>query len=706
MHTPESQASWMDKTMLLLKKEDTLTDIALLRDVLHFHERKYYIEDNPLISDFEYDQLYQKLVRLEEKYPDQISPDSPTQRVSSDLSGDFVPVQHLVPMLSLDNSYNEEDLSNFDLSVKKLCGLPPEFRVDYCVEPKFDGGSIALVYENDILVRAATRGNGQMGEEMTPNAKTLPSIPLRARFSAYGISRAELRGEALIRKEVFEKINAEREKEGLTLFANPRNAATGGLRTKDPNETRKRGLEAFVYQLAFAQTADGQNFLPTLNTHYAGIELLGNLGFKIPRQEKTLCRGIEEVHDFVRKWEEARDAYGYEIDGMVVKVNDLRQQEKCGYTAHHPRWAIAFKFKAKQATSTLLAVEYQVGKIGSITPVAKIDTVHLAGVNVSSISLHNEEFIRSKDLRLHDKVLIERAGDVIPYIVKSFPELRSGYEKEIQFPEYCPINTTTRQVKLIREEGEAAWRCPDCVCGAQNLQKMIFHISKDAMDIDGFGKANIERFYNLGWIRDISDIYRLDYSQMAQLEGFGKKSAENIKAAVEKAKKNSIHRLLHSLSIHHLGKKASKLIAEHVNHVLDLVHWTTDKYLDIKDIGPVVAENMQTWFSNQSNIDLLLRMERYGVNLIQTEEDKPMEVASDGKLVGKTILFTGTLQQMGRKEAEEKAAKSGARIISAVSAQLDILVVGEKAGSKLKKARDLGNVQILTEEEFLQLIQG
>lgn len=695
----------MDKTTQLLKKEASLSQIVMLRDVLHFHERKYYIEDNPLISDFEYDQLYQQLVNLEERHPEYITPDSPTQRVSSDLSGDFVPVQHTVPMLSLDNSYNEQDLSDFDQAVKKLCGLDGGINIEYCVEPKFDGGSIALLYENDVLVRAATRGNGQMGEEMTPNARTLPSIPLRAPFSEFGIARAELRGEALIRKDIFEKINREREREGLTLFANPRNAATGGLRTKDPSETRKRGLEAFVYQLAFAQTANGENFLPTMNTHFAGIELLGNLGFKIPREEKKICYGIEEVHTFVRKWEEARDAYDYEIDGMVIKVNNLQQQEKCGFTAHHPRWAIAFKFKAKQATSTLLAVEYQVGKIGSITPVAKIDTVHLAGVNVSSISLHNEEFIKSKDLRIHDKVLIERAGDVIPYVVKSFSELRNGKEVEIQFPEFCPINTTTQQVRLIREEGEAAWRCPNCVCGAQNLQKMIFHISKDAMDIDGFGKANIERFYHLGWIKDISDIYRLDYEKISQLEGFGKKSAENIKASVEKAKKNPIHRLLHSLSIHHLGKKASKLIAERINHVLDLTSWKEDKYLDIKDIGPVVAENMQTWFSNPANIDLLVRMEELGVNLTQTGEDKPLEVAADGKLGGKTILFTGTLQQMGRKEAEERAAKAGARNISAVSSQLDILVVGEKAGSKLKKARELGTVQVLTEDEFLQLIQ-
>lgn len=704
MYTPESQQHYIDLSKRFLQAPAGKEDMVALKECLIFHERKYYIEDNPLIADYEYDKLYQQLIHLEEKYPDLITPDSPTQRVSTDLSGDFPPVQHLVPMLSLDNSYDENDLKDFDASVKKLCGLAANDDVAYCVEPKFDGGSIALVYENDLLVRGATRGNGTMGEEMTKNAKSLSSIPLKASFSKYGVARAELRGEALIRKDNFERINREREKEGLTLFANPRNAATGGLRTKDAGETRKRGLEAFVYQLAFAQDINGNNLLPELKTHMAGIDLLGSLGFKIPEAEKKLCSNISEAAAFIRQWEAKRDDYAYEIDGMVLKVNDLNLQEKCGFTAHHPRWAIAFKFKAKQATSKLLAVEYQVGKIGSITPVAKIEPVYLAGVTVSSISLHNEEFIRSKDLRLGDTVLVERAGDVIPYIVKSFPELRKGDEQPILFPEDCPVNNTQTPVKLVREEGEAAWRCPNCVCGAQNLQKMIFHVSKDAMEVDGFGKSYVERFYSLGWVRDISDLYNLDYDRIAALEGFGARSAEKLKLSVDKAKQNPIHRLLLSLSIHHLGKKASKLIAEQISHVLDLRGWTVERFLEIKDIGPVVAENVTAWFDDPQNVAMLQRMESYGVNLSQTEEDMPLVAAADGVLAGKTILFTGTLMTMGRKEAEEMAAKAGAKNISAVSPNLNILVVGEKAGSKLKKASELGTVEILTEEEFLARI--
>jgi len=705
MYSTDTQQHFVALSKKFISSPATANDLKELRDLLVFHERKYYIEDSPLISDFEYDILYKQLVSLEEQYPEQITPDSPTQRVSTDLSGDFAPVQHTVPMLSLDNSYNEDDLNDFDAAVKKLCNLPSDVDIEYCVEPKFDGGSIALVYENDVLVRAATRGNGTMGEEMTPNARTLPSIPLKADFASFGIVKAELRGEALIRKDNFERINKEREKEGLTLFANPRNAATGGLRTKDANETRKRGLEAFVYQLAYAVDNTGNSVLPTMKTHIQGIEMLGKLGFKIPKDEKTVCKNINVVHDFVKYWEEKRDTYAYEIDGMVIKVNSLELQEKCGFTAHHPRWAIAFKFKAKQATSKLLAVEYQVGKIGSITPVAKIEPVYLAGVTVSSISLHNEDFIRSKDLRLGDTVLVERAGDVIPYIVKSFPELRTGIEEIINFPEFCPTNTSDTPVRLIKEDGESAWRCPDCMCGAQDLQKMIFHVSKDAMDIDGFGKSYVERFFDLGWIKDISDIYNLDYDKIAVLEGFGKRSAENIKLSVEKAKSNPIQRLLHSLSIHHLGKKASKLIAEQISHVLDLKHWPKERFLEIKDIGPVVADNVIAWFTNEKNITMLHQMESYGVNLTQTDEDKPLQVAEDAVFSGKTILFTGTLLKMGRKEAEEKAAKAGARNISAVSANLNILVVGEKAGSKLKKAQELGTVQILTEDEFLNLIE-
>jgi len=668
--------------------------------VLHFHEWKYAVQNNPVISDKEYDSLYKMLETLEQKHPDRIKPDSPTQRVSSDLSSKFPTVPHLIPMLSLDNSYNLEDLEEFDKRIKKLTDIPIEQDLEYVVEPKFDGGSIAIIYEENQLSRGATRGNGVKGDQITANVRTMRSIPLSAEFSKKGIVKAELRGEALIRKDIFDQVNAEREAGGMEIFANPRNAATGGLRMKDPKQTALRGIEAFIYQLGYAENATGENVMDQFETHFETIQLLGELGFKIPATETKVCKNIKTVFDFVKQWEEKREDYPYEIDGMVIKVNNLQLQEQCGFTSHHPRWAIAFKFKAKQATSKLVNVEYQIGKIGSITPVAKIEPVALAGVTVSSISLHNEEFIVNKDLRLGDTVLVERAGDVIPYIVKSMEDLRDGTEVKIEFPKDCPSCNT----KLIKEENEAAWRCPNILCEAQALQRMIFHVSKPAMDIDGFGKSIVEKFYELGFIKSIADIYDLDYKALSQLEGFGEKSINNLQTAINKAKENPISRVLHSLSIHHLGKKASKLIAQEIKHVMELKDWDEERFTQIKDIGPVVAQNVMAYFSVSENLALLSQMESNGVNFTQTEEDKPLEIADDAPLVGKSILFTGTLTQMGRKEAQAMAAAAGAKNISAVSSKLDILVVGEKAGSKLKKAKALGTVQVITEQEFLDIL--
>jgi len=672
---------------------------ASLRKVLHYHEWRYYVLNDAVITDFEYDQLYQQLASLEKADPGLKTADSPTQRVSSDLADELSTVRHLVPMLSLDNSYDAEDLRKFDETVKKLT---EETHIVYSVEPKLDGGSIALVYEDDILVRAATRGNGTMGEEMTPNARAMRSIPLRANFSAHGISRAEVRGEAVIKTSVFKKLNERRLAAGLPVLANARNSASGGLRTKDPAETAERGIEAFMFQIAFASDSDEQDQFPSIGSHHTAIDLLTQLGFNVSNKGRKLCQNIDEVIAFCAACEEDRETFPFEIDGMVVKVDAFALQEKCGATSHHPRWAIAYKFKARQATSKLIDVEYQIGKTGSITPVAKIEPIQLSGVTVSSISLHNEDFIRSKDIRIGDQVLVERAGDVIPYVVRSMEDLRDGSETIIEFPKACPSCGT----ELVRMKEEAAWRCPNTQCEAQILQRMIFHVSKDAMDIDGLGYRQILRYYELGWIRTIADIYDLDYDAIAQLEGFGERSAEKLRASIEKAKQNPISRLLQSLSIHHLGKRASALVAARVGHVLDLKNWTLENFTEIPDIGPVVAENVMAFFSDPVNVAMLERMESLGVNLRQTEEDRPVESNSDGPLAGKTILFTGTLQQMGRKDAESMAAGAGARIISAVSGNLDILVVGEKAGSKLKKAQALGTVEILSEEAFLERVKA
>lgn len=710
MYSQEDQKRFFEQSKQYLEEgsivhqQTAKEKIEELRQLIVYHEWRYYILNDPLLSDFEYDSLFKLLEKLEEEHPEYLSSESPTQRVSNDLTSDFQSVDHLSPMLSLGNSYNAEDLKDWDEQLKRLLNMDASVPLEYSVEPKFDGGSIALVYEEDRLVRAATRGNGVQGEKITNNARVIRSVPLSAPFSEKGIQKVELRGEVLIRKDIFQKINKQREKEGLSLFANARNTAAGGLRMKDPKEVDRRGLEAFIYTLAFAVDENGNNKIDQFGTHYESLEYMESLGFKVPRQERKLCKNINEAIAFCQAWEEKREAYPYEIDGMVVKLNDRVLQERAGYTAHHPRWAIAYKFKAKQATSRLVNVEYQVGKIGSITPVAKIEPVQLAGVTVSSISLHNEDFIKTKDLRLGDMVLVERAGDVIPYIVKALDDLRDGSEEPIVFPEFCPVNYTDTPVELIREEGEAAWRCPNCVCGVQDLQRIIFHVSKTAMDIDGLGKSIIERFYELGWLRSIADVYRLDYEAIEQLEGFGKKSVENLKASIEKAKNNPVHRLLHSLSIHHLGQKASKLLAAEIDHVMELKDWTAEQFTNLKDIGPVVAQSIADFFHQPQNIALLKEMEELGVNMKPNEEDQPKLAVTDGPLFGKTILFTGSLQTMSRKEAQQKAEAAGAKNISAVSKNLDVLVVGEKAGSKLKKAKELGSVQILTEDAFVQLI--
>ena len=706
MYTAADQKARYERTKFFLDTPATVADMHELVALLRYHEWRYYVQNDPVLSDYEYDLLHKQLEALEAAHPAAVLPDSPTQRVGSDLAGDLPSVAHLTPMLSLGNSYNAADLLEFDEQIKKFALLGPDDPVVYTVEPKYDGGSIALVYEDDRLVRGATRGNGVKGEEMTHNARVIRSIPLQAAFSRYGIRRAEVRGEVLIRKDVFARVSAEREAAGKPAFANPRNAATGGLRMKDPNEAAQRGLVAFVYQLGYAEDAAGNNALAQFDTHHDSIEALAQLGFKVPTTGRRRCADIREVIDFVTSFEAQRDDYGFELDGMVVKVDSREIQERAGYTSHHPRWAIAYKFKAKQATSTLNAVDYQVGKIGTITPLARIEPVQLAGVTVSNVSLHNEDFIVSKDLRLGDKVLVERAGDVIPYIVKSLADLRDGSERVVEWPKFCPVNTTDNPVALVREADAAAWRCPVCVCGEQQRQRTIWHVSKHAMDIDGLGEKQINLFFEQGFITDLADVYQLPYDEILQLDGFKQKSVDNLRRAVEKAKQNPIHRLLHGLSIHHLGRKVSKLIAAEVAHVLDLKRWTKEDFVRIKDVGPVVAQNIIDWMADPANVALLEALEANGVNLAQTEEDRPAAVAADAPLSGKTILFTGKLTLMSRKEAQERAATAGARNISAVSSKLDILVAGEKAGSKLKKAQALGTVQVLTEEEFVALVSG
>ncbi|MEZ4908577.1 MAG: NAD-dependent DNA ligase LigA [Saprospiraceae bacterium] len=693
---------YFDLSKQFLENAISVNDIELLRDVIRFHEWKYYIKNNPLITDYDYDILFKKLQQLEKDYPELLSSDSPTVRVSTDQVEGFPTVSHLSPMLSLENSYNESDLIDFDKQIKKLTNLPEDALLKYDVEPKYDGSTIVLVYENDVLVRAATRGNGLEGDEITQNTKMIMSVPLKADFSSYGIHKVEIRGEAMIFKKDFNAINEKRLNNNESLFANARNAASGSLRMKDPVEIRNRKLTVVSYQISYCIDKNGDDILKNFETHYETIELLEKLGFKTSLSSSKLCNGINEVIEFCDSMATKRSELDFEIDGMVIKLNDISLQELCGSTLHHPRWALAYKFQALQAVSTLERIEFQVGKFGTITPVAKITPVQLSGVQIQSISLHNEDFIRNKDIRIGDKVIVERAGEVIPYIVKSLSELRTGEEKIIEFPEFCPINNTIVQSKLYKSDDEAAWYCTNCVCGQVSLQKMIFHVSKEGMNIEGLGESLVKKFWELGWIVDISDIYNLDYDMIYALEGFKEKSTENLKNAIENAKSNPIWRFLHSLSIKHLGKKASKLLAQKIDNVWDLANWTEEDFTNIKDIGGSVAKSVMDWMGSDENIALLKKLEQSGVNFLQTDEDKPIQVNTNSEFSGKSILFTGTLNQMNRKVAQELAEKAGAHNISAVSKNLNILVVGEKAGSKLKKAQEIGTIEIFSEDIFIE----
>ena len=672
-----------------------------LVEVVRFHEWRYYTLNEPILSDTEYDFLFKALEAAEANHPEWRSAHSPTQRVGLEITENAKQIDHLQPMLSLANSYNEKDLIDFDLQIKKLLKLEITEKLDYSVEPKYDGGGISLVYEDNQLLRAVTRGDGSRGEEITNNVKSMKSVPLYADFAKLGIKTIELRGEALISTANFSRINKLREDNGQVLFANARNAATGGLRTKDPKETENRKMDAFIYSITYAADENGQSKLDEFKSHFESIDTIGKLGVKVPAEARKLCKGIDEVVKFCAKWQNDRNLFPYEIDGMVIKLDNKNWQDRIGFTAHHPRWAIAYKFQAKQGATRLIDVEYQIGKIGSITPVGKLEPVALAGVTISSVSLHNEEFIESRDLRLGDMVVVERAGDVIPYIVKALDDVRTGSEIPIKFPTNCPSCNS----ELVKLETEAAWRCINPECPAQILQRLIFFASKDAMDIDGFGKSIMEKFFELGWVKTYPDIYRLTEEQISGLEGFGARSAEKLIAAIDVSRANPIQRFLHALSIHHVGKKVSKLLAEEIDNVLELANWTKEHFEGIKDIGPVVAQNVITYFGDDANVTMIKEMEDLGVNLTATSKDRRAVVTNtDHHISGKTILFTGTLHQMGRKEAQEKAESLGAKNLGAVSSNLNILVVGDNAGSKLKKAKELGTVEVLTEQEFLDLL--
>jgi DNA ligase (NAD+) len=670
--------------------------LTQLRSVINYADWKYYVQDSPVLADQEYDSLFRQLKKLEAADPTLITPDSPTQRIALGLSERFPTVAHLVPMLSLENSYNAEDLREWD---RRCHSLAANEKIVYTVEPKYDGAGISLLYEQDMLQRGATRGDGIQGEEITPNVRQIKSIPLSAPLLKENVETLEIRGEVIIPKKFFTAFNEQRLADGLAPLANPRNAASGTLRMLDPALVAKRGLSAVLYHVSYHSNKDGLPDSKVFTTHYDTLEWLYRCGFSTPIRDMKKCESIDEVIQCCLEYEQKRDHLPFEIDGVVVKVNSLAMQEKLGQTTHHPRWAMAFKFKARQATSKLLRVEFQVGRTGSITPVAKVEPVAVGGVTISSISLFNEDVVREKDLRIGDTVLVERAGDVIPYIVKPLAELRTGKEEPIVFPLNCPVC----EEQLFKPEGEAAWRCINLNCPAQVVEHIIHYASKDALDIRNLGEANIRRFYELGWLKTILDIYKLDFNAIRTLPKMGDKSVENLKAAIEKSKQQPLNRLIFGLGIRYVGETTAKTLARAVDHLSDFQSWTEEQLCTLEDIGPKVASSVFHFFHTPENLHLLTELENLGLNLDRAHQSLP---AAGSLFDGKTFLFTGTLMQLKRNDAEALVEAKGGKILSGVSSKLNYLVVGADAGSKLEKAKKLGTVHVLNEDEFLALISS
>ncbi len=698
MYNEDQTKVLQQKTVEFLNATNSITEhnIEQLREVLRFHEYRYYVQNDPLISDVEYDVLYKALEKIEATNQSLITKDSPTQRVGSGLVNNFAKAEHLVPMLSLENSYNADDLIDWDRKAKELSGLT---EVEYCVEPKFDGASISLIYENNMLVRGTTRGDGVVGDDITPNTMQIKSIPLSANFLEYGINQIEIRGEVMLNKKNFKAYNDKQIEEGNPPLANPRNAAAGSLRIKDTAEVGRRKLEAFLYHVSFVisneQKAIGNIELPT---HSAMLEMLWSLGFKSPKKEMKVVKGIQAVIDYVNEFEKSRDNLDFEIDGMVIKVNNLQLQDKLGMTSHHPRWAIAYKFKARQATSKLIGIEFQVGRTGAVTPVAKIEPVAVGGVTVSSISIHNEEYIIEKDLQLGDSILIERSGDVIPQIVKSFAELRNGTEQKIIFPTHCPVC----EHSLIKPAEEAVWRCSNINCKAQVVERIIHFVSKDALDIRSFGDANVRKFYDMGILQTITDVYQLPWDKLKGLEGFGEKSIANLQTAIENSKTQPLNRIIYGLGIRYVGETTAKTLANAVSHLKDFTTYTEEELKQLNDVGIKVAKSICAFFSSSENIELIDKLEQLGLQL--TNEKKT--TITNGNLTGFTFLFTGTLSRLKRSDGEAMVEANGGKLLSGVSSKLSYLVVGEDAGSKLEKAKKLGTIRILNEEEFLKMLSS
>ena len=660
--------------------------LAKLREEIEYHNYRYYVLDDPVISDVEFDRLMNELLSLENEHPDLVTEDSPTQRVGAEPVTAFEQVIHSSPMMSLANTYSIEELKAFDIRTRKA--LEGE-SVEYVVELKIDGLAVSLTYENGYFARGATRGDGTVGEDVTHNLKTIRSIPMRLRHSQQ--VTADIRGEVYMARREFIKLNEERRLKGDALFANPRNAAAGSLRQMDPRITATRPLDIFLYGI-------GDVGGVALNTQIDVLNFLRESGFRVNPNVKS-CQNIDEVMGFVETWSEKREELDYDIDGVVVKVNSLKQQDRLGATARTPRWSVAYKFPAKQGTTIVKDIIIQVGRTGTLTPVALLEPVELAGSTVSRASLHNDDIIRSKDIRIGDTVVVEKGGDIIPDVVKVITEKRTGCEREFAMPAKCPECGSD----VVRTEGEVASRCTGEACPAQIREGIVFFASRDAMDIEGMGPQVVSQLIAAGLIKGFDDIYSLRFEDLVNLERMGEKSARNLLDAIEKSKMRPIHRLINALGVRHVGERTARDLAIYFGSMDKLSKATYDQLMNIPEVGPKVAESVVKFFGNPKNLEMLRRLQGEGVNMV--EEERTLSSESVGKFTEKTVVFTGSLEKFTRKEAEDAILASGGKTSGSVSKNTDYLVVGKDPGSKYNKARSLG-VPILTEEEFQVLLRG
>ncbi|HEY7520882.1 MAG TPA: NAD-dependent DNA ligase LigA [Methylomirabilota bacterium] len=666
-----------------MTRADALQRLTELREAIHHHDYLYYAEARPQISDAEYDALMRELRELEAAFPDLVTPDSPTQRVAGQPVDAFRPVEHRAAMLSLDNAMTPDDLREFEARLKRAL---PGAAFRYVCEPKIDGLGVALVYERGRLLRGATRGDGRVGEDITANLRTIRSLPLTLKGPLAALAEVEIRGEVFMPRAEFERLNRKLEEAGEATFANPRNAAAGAVRQKDPAVTALRPLDVYLYHLGHAPGS-------SIATHGDAVDALREAGLKTnPRTERL--ETIDAVLEYCARLEAERDGLGYDADGVVVKVDSLEQQRRLGSTAHHPRWAIAYKFTARQATTVVQAIEVNVGKTGALTPVAKLVPVPLAGVVISNVSLHNEDEIRRKDIRVGDTVLIERAGDVIPYVVQVVIAKRPPDAVPYAFPDQCPACGGV----AFRPEGEAYWRCMNAACPAQLKERLRHFGSRRAMDIEGLGEAVIEQLVDRGEVKDFADLYRLTAARLAELDRFAEKSAENLAAAIAASKTRGLARLLNALGIRLVGERVARLLAMRFGSMDRLAAATQQDLAGVHGIGDVIAASVRTFFDEGANVTMLRALGELGVDLTE----RGAVVDGPKPLAGKTFVLTGTLASLTRDAARERIEGLGGRVTTSVTRKTDYVVVGEAAGGKADDARRL-NVATLDEAAFLEL---